>query len=363
MKKNVLFAVSILTLAFLSGCATIPRDTYRGTASGYNQAMQEVLQEQLLLNIVRLRYRDTPYFFETSSVTAQFDLSTSAGIGGTFPLSSDGTDVLSGNAGVSFSERPTISYTPLQGEDFYKRLLERISFSNIVLLTNSGWSIDTLSRMIIQRANGLTNAIGASGPTPSIPPVFEDFQLVAADLFILQKTGLIHLGEVMEDGEAVSVAFLPEFGTNEAADRIREMFSLNPELPYYYVRTGVGILRPDTDTIEINTRSLLGIMFFLSQGVNVPSSHLNAGLVTRTLDASGEEFDWNRPLEGLFRVNSSSSRPRDAATAIRYRGHWYYISDNDLASKSTFVLLSQMFALQTGDAKSQIPVLTIPVGN
>jgi len=363
MKHNIFTVLATFIAIFLSGCATIPRDTYRGTASGYNQAMQEVLQEQLLLNIVRLRYRDTPYFFETSSITAQFDLSTGAGVAGTFPLTSDGTNVLSGNAGVNFSERPTISYTPLKGEDFYKRLLESFSFSKMVLLTNSGWSMDTVARLMIQRANGLPNAIGASGPTPSVVSESETFQIVASDLFTLQRTGLIELGEAEQEGDMKSVIFLPESGQNEAADRIRDMFTLDPGRTYYFVRHGIGVSRSGGDTIEINTRSLLGVMFYLSLGVNVPRSHMEAGFVTRTLDHAGEEYDWNQTLDGLFRVESSSSRPRDAATAIRYRGNWFYIKDNDLSSKSTFMLLTQMFALQTGDTKSQIPVLTIPVGN
>ena len=56
--------------------------------------MQKVSEEQLLLNIVRLRYRDAPFFFETSSITSQLELSSSVGLSGVFPLSGDGTNVL-----------------------------------------------------------------------------------------------------------------------------------------------------------------------------------------------------------------------------------------------------------------------------
>jgi hypothetical protein len=49
--------------------------------------------------------------------------------------------------------------------------------------------------------------------------------------------------------------------------------------------------------------------------------------------------------------------------AARYRGHWFFIDDSDLDSKSTFVMLSQIFSLQAGKAEGIVPVLTLPVGS
>ena len=40
---------------------------------------------------------------------------------------------------------------------------------------------------------------------------------------------------------------------------------------------------------------------------------------------------------------SSDKRPENAATAIFYRGSWFYIDDSDLDSKSTFSMLGQIF--------------------
>jgi len=356
--------LSFTSLIFLSGCATISSDTYRGTANGYNVGMQKVGEEQLLLNIVRLRYRDAPYFFEASSITSQLDLTTSAGLSGAFPLTGDAPDVLQGNAGISFAERPTISYTPLQGDDFFNRLLGRISFEDIALLTNSGWSMDTVSRMVIQRTNGLNNAVGASGPTPTIPPIYEEFRILADLLFTLQRSSAVQMGEIGSGEDSKPALYLPTYGQVEAADQLRELLSLDPDLNIYEVAPGSALI-PDENgrIIEINTRSLLGVLFFLSQGVNVPEKDVEAGKVTLTFDDLGNRFDWNEPLSDLFRVETSSSTPDNASTAIRYRGSWFYIRDNDLTSKATFMLLSQMFALQTGDAKGQVPILTIPVSN
>lgn len=364
LRSKALLAASSLLLLLMGGCATISPDTYRGTANGYNIAMQEVGDEQLLLNIVRLRYRDAPYFFETSSITSQLDLTTSAGISGSFPLSGDVPDVLQGSTGISFAERPTISYTPLKGDEFFNRLLGRITFEDIALLTNSGWSMDTVSRMVIQRTNGVNNAVGASGPTPTIPPIYKDFLKIADSLFALQMTSSVQMGEVPHGDSMHPVIYLPKTGANQQADRLRELLSLDPSIEIYKVTSGPAVYAPGGgDTIEINTRSLLGVLFFLSQGVNVPEEDLNAGRVTRTLDQDGSVFNWNETLQGLFRVESSKSAPDNASTAVRYRDTWFYIEDNDLLTKATFMLLSQMFALRTGDSQSQTPILTIPVSN
>ena len=50
-----------------------------------------------------------------------------------------------------------------------------------------------------------------------------------------------------------------------------------------------------------------------------------------------------------------------AFVAIPYRGEWFYLADNDLESKSTFMLLTQLFRLQAVAAKSAGPTLTLPV--
>ena len=107
---------------------------------------------------------------------------------------------------------------------------------------------------------------------------------------------------------------------------------------------------------------MMGILFYLSHNAEVPPSHRAAGLVTQTESAEGEAFDWNEVTGGLFRVRSSSSRPSNAFVAVPYRGAWFYIADDDLESKSTFMLLTQLFNLQAGQIKTVAPALTIGVG-
>lgn len=86
------------------------------------------------------------------------------------------------------------------------------------------------------------------------------------------------------------------------------------------------------------------------------------GLVNVTRHADGAPFDWAAMTDGLMQIRASDAYPQQAAVRVRDRGHWYYIDDADLDSKSTFSLLVQLFALQAGGSEGARPVLTLPVG-
>ena len=107
---------------------------------------------------------------------------------------------------------------------------------------------------------------------------------------------------------------------------------------------------------------LMGILFYLSQAVEAPAEHEEAGLVTVTADQDGRPFDWAAVTGDLLRIRATTSQPDGAAVAVRYKGHWFYIDDADLTSKSTLALLAQLFALRAGGITSPAPVLTLPIG-
>ena len=110
----------------------------------------------------------------------------------------------------------------------------------------------------------------------------------------------------------------------------------------------------------MSTRSLKEMMFYLSHAVNVPEEHWIGGYVRSTADAQGNPFDWNEMTEGLFQVHCCDSKPDDAAVAVKYRDYWYYVSDCDLDSKSTFNLILELINLEIrAGGGAQIPLLTI----
>ncbi len=81
-KKTAISLALILSLsALLSGCQSwFGPNALNETHPAYNQAIVNSLSEEMLLNLVRLKYRDRPYFLSINSVTASMSLDTSLGI-------------------------------------------------------------------------------------------------------------------------------------------------------------------------------------------------------------------------------------------------------------------------------------------
>ena len=115
--------------------------------------------------------------------------------------------------------------------------------------------------------------------------------------------------------------------------------------------------------LRIVPRSFLGIMFYLSQSTEVPTRDVLKGKITLTKTLTGESFDWSDVTGDLLTIRSSDEEPLRSKVRIYYRNSWFYIDDSDLDSKSTFSLLTQIYALQSGAIKSIDPVLTIGVGS
>ena len=119
---------------------------------------------------------------------------------------------------------------------------------------------------------------------------------------------------------------------------------------------------PKRANITITTRSILEMMYYLSQGIEIPQDHRERGLVTLTEDRDERTFEWSDMTGDLLQVHVMKKRPNSASVAIPYMGHWYYMRESDLNSKSTFNLL-ELFNIEVrGGAGSNLPVLTLRVG-
>jgi len=143
----------------------------------YNKSVQQSMDSQLLMNIVRLRYRDTPTFLQIGVMSSAYELKrnvsaelkVSEGGGSGAPM------VFTPKAGVDFIEKPTTTYQQLRGDNFVKELLSPIKMSTIAILQTSGWRIDRILRCCVQKMNGIQNARTASSPTPEIMPEYREF--------------------------------------------------------------------------------------------------------------------------------------------------------------------------------------------
>lgn len=358
-KKSLLNCFTLILLLLLIGCANLGPTTLKSERSNYNLAVQKTNDEQLLLNLVRLKYRDTPFFMEVSSVASQFTLSTSANASATLQEGVKGLFGLGGSVGMT--EKPTVTYSPLQGDQFIQRVLSPLPLQTVALLFHSGWSIERIFRLCFQRMNHLKNAPGASGPTPGLAPQFTEFASAAKFLRALQVQDALNLSYYEVNGMPQLVLHINEEDKNkEAAKQFAQALNVEPGKTRYVL--AFSPLPNETNQIRVVSRSLLGIMFYLSQAVEVPNEDVEKGKVTQTKTTAGNIFDWKEVTGDLLRIRTLPKNKEFDFISIFYRGTRFYIDDSDLSSKSTFSLLAQIFSLQAGKIKSNAPLLTLPIG-
>lgn len=229
-----------------------------------------------------------------------------------------------------------------------------------MLLSQSGWSIERLLLCCVQKVNAVRNATGAAGPTPDYVPPYADFQSLAKTLRRLQIAGLLE-AIVSDDGKAISLIISPAPPGPLADDarQARKLLGIESESPLLKITPPMDHRGPDE--VALTGRSLISVLFFLSQAVEVPERDEKAGRVTITRGEGGQRFDWYAATGELLRVHSAASEPAGAAVKVHYRGSWFYIADDDLNSKTTFNLLNYLFALKAGSKEVKEPLLTLGV--
>ncbi|MEW6071248.1 MAG: hypothetical protein AB1726_01460 [Planctomycetota bacterium] len=351
----------LFVACLLPGCVTRlgPR-TVVPARFDYNQAIAQSNDEQMLLNLVRLRYRDTPQFLSVSSVLSQYSLEGSASAS----AEGNGERIWSLGTGISYGERPTITYTPLQGEEFARRMLTPIAPEALILLAQSGWSIERLAQCCVEQINALRNVPSAFGPTPVEVPRFEEFRRFSRGLQELQDVGLIDLvleitGSGSADERQETWMYVQTQPPPEWAERVaetRRLLGLPADVSRFRLSACAS---GESNEISIRSRSIFGMLFYLSQAVEVPPVHEAEGKVTGPPVAAGGELDWFEATGHIFRIRSQSAPPAGAFVAVRYREHWFYIADDDLESKTTFSLINLLFAQQAAPSVAFSPLVTV----
>ncbi len=359
MQKLISHIFIPLVMIGLTSCHQAGPNAVRTSRANYNIVIQQTSSEQLLLNLVRLRYRDVPFFMEVASVSTSFYFDASASASVSLPESEG--NIYAFGAGAGYTERPTITYTPLQGDKFVRQLMSPIDLNTILLLYHSGWSVERIFRVCLQSINGVRNAPGASGPTPDYVPKYKKFREVVSLFRKLQLKRVLDMGQTPSEDPNNPIV---EIRIDEDALEYEEVKQLCDLLvlergTHFPLYSEVGAKRKDRITTV--PRSLMGSLFYVSQSVEVPPEDERAKRVTISRDEEGNRFNWREVTGELMHIYSSRKRPHNAYLAIHYRGSWFYIEDSDRTSKSTFSLLMQLFALQAGEIKSTEPILTLPV--
>ena len=297
--------IVVLSVA-LAGCISSPgSQSIRHNYSTYNQTIHYNQSQQMLLNLVRMRYRESPLFLKVGavSVSYNFELTGGARLGSVLDEPDYGVE-----AGATYAETPTVTYTPIEGDTFVKQMLTEVDQSTLILLFRSGWPIDTLCHILVEQIGASYNSAG--------DPTYPEFEDVVNRLATAQHEHRLE-GVVIDKKVFLQI----KDGTEKTVETI--------------------------PLASIHLRSFVDIMFFLGKNTEVPS----------------EQQDQVKPTtgNGWLDVKYSTSPPQDALVWVEYNDYFFSIARNDIRSKDSFSLLKQLFEMQAGDIKTVQPVLTLPL--
>jgi len=283
--KSILLVVAALVL--ITGCAAqgakrVPADRF-----DYNAAIAQSTREQILLNIVRSRYLEVPVFLTISSVLTQYEYDRSVGLGAILEFGSGTTDRGTGEANLRFSERPTITYLPVEGQKFSAHLLSDIPYEFIFAAAQAGFPVDIFMRIGLQRLGAVENMsfgeVPATGYIDSKTQIESDFKKLKRFermielIFILSDSEVIEIQHIEEDGQSESYLLIAEKIPEDLRPRLCELRQLIGLTNSNRFRITDRVTNLKDDEISIQTRSVMAMMEFMARGVEVPLEHLEDG--------------------------------------------------------------------------------------
>jgi hypothetical protein len=353
-------ALLLLTVLGMAGCASIGPGTVTRDRFDYTAAVAESWKSQMLLNLVKLRYGDTPVFLDVGQIISGYTLEGSLSAAGTI-TSSRGvvpgvpdSSVILGAQG-RYTDRPTITYTPLVGERFARAMMTPLPPPAILSLIQAGYPVDAVLRLTVHEVNGIRNRYGGDLRARPADP---EFYTLLRNLRQIQSAGGIGL-RVQRTGrdEAILMTFRQKVdaATAEAILAVRRLLGLDPAAQE--IRVVYGSVAANDKELAILSRSILEILVDLASFISVPE----ADVVERRVGPTQEdEVGSEGPIPPLIRIGNAAERPGDTFAAVRYRGHWFIIDDRDMPSKRLFTFLMFIFTLVETGGKEGAPVVTIP---
>jgi hypothetical protein len=339
-----------------AGCKSIGPRTVATDRFDYSSAIADSWKQQTLLNIVKLRYMDLPVFVDVSSVVAGYSLQTGISVGGT--VSSQGAlqgNFVNGAGQATYTDRPTITYTPLIGQKFLRGLVTPIEPKNIFFMLQSGYAADFVLALTVDSLNGLHNRSASAGVVREADPEFVRVLQLMRELQVAGGVGM----RVQENKDKTSTAVmffrrdnLPPGMKDELAE-IRRLLKL-PEGQQHYDLIYSPVAGADGD-FGVGSRSMLQIMAAMSSYTDVPESDLKDGSALPSL-SSANNLENNAPV----RIKCNKEKPAHAFATVHYREKWFWVDDHDWRTKRAFTAIMFLFTMVETGADEKLPLITIP---
>ncbi len=345
-----------LVAMLLTGCHSIGPHTVATDRFDYSSAIADSWKQQTLLNIVKIRYLDLPVFVDVSSVVAGYSLQTGVGVGGT--LSTESAiqgNFFNGSGQAIYTDRPTITYTPLTGQKFLRGLVTPIEPKNIFFMLQSGYAADFVLGLTVESLNGVRNRSTAAGVVRDAEP---DFVRALQLMRELQAAGAVGMRvQENKDKTATSVVFFrrdnlpPEI--EEKSTEIRRLLNMPPEQKQFNL-----VYSPSAGAegeLAVGSRSMLQIMAAMASYIDVPESDLKDGRAIPSLRSGGDS-----EKSDSVQIKCSKEKPVNAFATVHYRGQWFWVDDRDWRTKRAFTAIMFLFTMAENSGEEKLPLITIP---
>ncbi|MEH6468128.1 MAG: hypothetical protein V7725_00785 [Porticoccus sp.] len=338
----------ILLTTLLTSCASLGPSTIERDRMDYGLSLNASIKEQLLGNIVRLRYMEAPIFVDVSSVINQYSLSGQVQAGLGFNDSSSSGDTGRLGAAARWEDRPTITYSPITGKKFSESLLTPIPPEALFALVQSGWPSDLMFRLTVAQMNGVADA----NPPVQADPRFREILPIWTRLLDARVIALRRSNKENEKARIVLHVTDLELDAQTRTDLFFLLETLGLRQDVKEFSLSYGLVADNPDAVAVLTVSILDMMIDLARMVDVPQEHIDEGRTLPTFVDIG--------LGGpLLQVHSSLKEPEMPFVSIRNRGYWFYIDDRDLISKRTFGVVQILLSLTDAGEAAKGPVLSI----
>ena len=180
------------TVFLISGCASnIALDH---AVIAYDTTTANSISKQLLLNIARARHNQPMHFTAISNIAATYKFTVNAGIGGA--ATGERGSLLIPLIGSSAEENPTVSISPMQGDEFTQRLLTPFQEQRLTLLLRQGYDVDSLLRLMgaeLRLQNDETLKISVHNNRPSDRAGYVVFRQVMSHLSAIQDRHALYV--------------------------------------------------------------------------------------------------------------------------------------------------------------------------
>jgi hypothetical protein len=354
MKTKKFLLVALAGALATTGCRSIGPHTVAADRFDYSTAIADSWKQQTLLNIVKLRYSDLPVFVDVSSVVAGYSLQTGISAGASFPQNGNfGGNTATVGGSAIYTDRPTITYTPMTGQKFLRGLMTPIEPKNIFFMLQAGYPADFVLALTVESLNGVHNRSAAAGREAE-----PDFIRVLQLLREVQAAGGLgmRVEENKDKTETTVMFFRRDNLTPEMTDKLGELRRLlklpadQQQFKLVYSPVGGG-----EGELAVGSRSMIQIMSTMASYADVPAADLADGRATPALQAVNTSSN-TIPVE----IKCSAGKPADAFAAVHYREHWFWVDDRDWRTKRAFTAIMFFFTLAETGGNEKLPLITIP---